>query len=336
MYGLSTEIGVTDAVRFTLLTACVFSIIQVCIGYLRNFLQLTRIPAFAPYAWFYSSHHAPLQCVFLILTYLQRNRDFAHAHLARHLVDEVIDVFAPDEQLRVYSKEGHYSPRSTTQPGCQTPSAWRLLIALRQKHDFPPEVDQLPFKPSTPSRYQPSSPVVSLAAEVASERPNFTAIPPSLNHWERGLSDTPLILPSHNPLASAYHSERGEEPHMDNVLDISSLIVCSSSLAQWTDEYVSNGSNGSDPEGGADEAVLAAFAASTMPSTFLSEDFGDMLDNWDSIDGTSKTATATDKRARTASSDDHRHESGQEGDHQSIEVFADFVDETMDERLWMD
>lgn len=314
-----------------MLTAYVFSIIQVCIGYLRNFLQLTRIPAFAPYAWFYSTHHAPPQCVFLILTYLQRNRDSAHAHLARHLVDEVIDVFAPDEHLRVYSKEGPNFPRSTTQYGCQTPSTWRLLIALRQKHDLPPEVDQLPFKPSTPSRYQPSAPVISPAAEVVSERPNFTAIPPSLNNWERGLSDTTLVLPSLNPLAPGYHSERGEEPQMDNLLDISSLMGCSSSLAQWTDEYVSNGL---DLEGDADEAVIAAFSASTIPPTFLSEGLGDMLDNWDPIDGTSKTAT--EKRARTASSDDDRNESGQEGATQSNEMFGDFMDETMEERLWMD
>lgn len=120
---------------------------------------------------------------------------------------------------------------------------------------------------------------------------------------------------------------------MDDLFDISDLVVCSSSLAQCTDDYFPDGQ---DPEGGANETVIATSSASTKPQRFLSEGIGDMLDNRAPIGGTSKTATVKEKRARTAHKGANSRESGNEGDNNSAGLFADLVDETMDEGSWMD
>lgn len=39
---------------------------------------------------------APLQCIFLCLTYLQCNPNLENRHTLRYLVDEVIDIFGFD------------------------------------------------------------------------------------------------------------------------------------------------------------------------------------------------------------------------------------------------
>ncbi|KAJ5359813.1 Transcription factor [Penicillium concentricum] len=63
---------------------------QLCVNYLRIYLQLYQAPAFSPYAWFFCSHYGPLQCVFITLIYLHSFPDSGETLLARYCVDEVI------------------------------------------------------------------------------------------------------------------------------------------------------------------------------------------------------------------------------------------------------
>nr|QWQ58167.1 MacR [Penicillium rubens] len=66
------------------------SMAQLCVNYLRIYLQLYQAPAFSPYAWFCCSHYGPLQCVFITLMYLHYFQHSGETTLARYCVDEVI------------------------------------------------------------------------------------------------------------------------------------------------------------------------------------------------------------------------------------------------------
>lgn len=77
----------------------IYSIVQLCVNYLRIYLQLHQTPAFAPYTWFCCSHYGPSQCVFITLMYLHSFPDAGEIFLARHLVDEFIHHCAAHHQI---------------------------------------------------------------------------------------------------------------------------------------------------------------------------------------------------------------------------------------------
>lgn len=221
-----------------LLTQWPDSIIQSCIVYLRSFMQITQIPAFAPYMWYCLNHHAPLQCVFLILTYLQHNRHSEHAHLARYYVDEVTDVFTCNERR---AKAGtNNQDLEGEEEGSQIkpkPFAWKILVDLRHRLDLPPHVDPPLFRPTVPIRCQPVSPAVALRTMSLSigENPSEDGARDAIRgpgHAEAPrMSTTEPLLPSTRPVA--VNDQHGDQPGhttFEQLLDLSHLDTWSSNL----------------------------------------------------------------------------------------------------------
>ncbi|EAW09506.1 C6 zinc finger domain protein [Aspergillus clavatus NRRL 1] len=104
------------------------SIAQLCLKYLRVYLQLSQTPAFSPYAWFCCSHHGPLQCVFIILTYLTSFSDSEDALLFLSCVDETLHHFKTHCQI-----PGSSPP--TNEGKMRVPSAIQVLVELRERLD---------------------------------------------------------------------------------------------------------------------------------------------------------------------------------------------------------
>jgi len=111
------------------------SIAQHCITYLSNFLQLLRIPSFAPYMWFCSTYFAPPQCVILILTYLKQDRDPEIADLAFYFVDEMINFFAPEDYTSQPSGQNQDEAESVAGSSQKPDKTWEMLRTFRKSLD---------------------------------------------------------------------------------------------------------------------------------------------------------------------------------------------------------
>ncbi len=212
-------------------------------------MQLLRIDAFAPYSWFCINHLAPLQCIFLCLTYLQCNPNLENRHTSRYLVDEVIDIFGFDTKLSAGHRGEHDPALSDTAPSAKQISlAWRMLIALRKKLDLPPGADQHLFKPAVPIRCEKLPPGIALRAmslstsktvtdpliRGAEPAPNGSLISYSALYGHHPQSAEPSVMHNH---------DEGRVGHIDkdDVLDISDLAAWSSSLTRNLDEYFHTG-----------------------------------------------------------------------------------------------
>lgn len=222
------------------------SVIQSCVAYLRSFMQITQIPAFAPYLWYCLNHQAPLQYVFLILTYLQHNRHSEHAHLARYYVDEVIDVFASLE-LPARAR-GNNQGLEATEGNLQLkpkPCAWRMLIDLQHKLDLPSTVSSPLFKPTAPIRCQPVPSTIALRTMSLStgEKPGEDVSREALRGPGNGeaapMPTTEPLLPPPRPLIlNDQYGNRGNYTDIDQLLDLSQLDTWPSSLApKGTEDY---------------------------------------------------------------------------------------------------
>ncbi|KAJ5419975.1 hypothetical protein N7465_002494 [Penicillium sp. CMV-2018d] len=112
------------------------SMAELCVDYLRIYLQLYQAPAFSPYAWFSSSHYGPLQCVFITLVYLHSFQESGETLLARYCVDEVMQhcmaqYQAPD------SSSTRTSPGDTDSNSSKThmPLVIQILVDLHERLD---------------------------------------------------------------------------------------------------------------------------------------------------------------------------------------------------------
>jgi hypothetical protein len=212
------------------------SIAQLSVDYLRNFLQLHRAPAFAPYMWFCSNYYGPLQCAFLTLIYLNHNRESENAQLARYCVDELIDHCISDhQQLDNDSiKEGPDNPTLKAQQEMMS-LAKMVLVNLHKKLDLPPENDERPPRPFDLScRFQSSSSLL-----FTSTRPNPTSIPLSAtSSRECDLAVTADVLPlsGHNS-----HSMMPDSSPTHNFLHNISELEAWCSLIQDTGKFPSLG-----------------------------------------------------------------------------------------------
>ncbi|KAJ5186746.1 hypothetical protein N7449_011510 [Penicillium cf. viridicatum] len=105
------------------------SMVQLCVDYLRIYLQLYQAPAFSPYAWFCSSHYGPLQCVFITLVYLHSFQESGETLLARYCVDEVMQ-----QCMAQYQAPDSSSAR--TSPGdTDMPLTIQILVDLHERLD---------------------------------------------------------------------------------------------------------------------------------------------------------------------------------------------------------
>ena len=166
-------------------------------------MQLVQIPAFAPYSWFCKSCLPPLQPVFLILTYLQYNRDWKNRKVALHLVDGVFDVFnSPDD----WSTADRGNDDDATVPSNeQMPSAWRMLMDLRHKLDLPLSMERPTYEPLAPIRCHLVSPDIALQTKALAtgNKSDISDTTPATRHspeivsslmLHSSLSTTPFVL----------------------------------------------------------------------------------------------------------------------------------------------
>lgn len=213
-------------------------------------MQLLRIDAFAPYSWFCINHLAPLQCVFLCLTYLQCNPNLENGQTLRYLVDEVIDIFCSDTAELSAGHGGEHNPAlsDTTPSAKQVSLAWRMLVALRKRLDLPYGADKPMFKPAVPIRCETLPPGIALRAMSLST--GGTVTDPSTRGSEpaaNGSSISHSALNGHHPQPAEpsvmHNHDEGRVGNIDkdNVLDISDLAAWSSSLTQNLDEYFHTG-----------------------------------------------------------------------------------------------
>ena len=228
-------------------------------------MQLLSIPAFSTYSWFCINHLAPLQCVFLCLTYIQYNRAVENGQIIRYFVDEVIDIFASsDGQSAGGHREGRESAPADTEPsGQQVPLAWRKLVELRRKVDLPPSADQSLFKPTVPIRCETLPAAIALRTMSLSTSETITD--PPVRGVEPAPSGRVMSHPTSNghpaPLADSQithdHAEfRGDNVDMDNMLDFTNLAAWSSSLIQDPHDYFHMGQ---DTGSGFNEATHPVF-----------------------------------------------------------------------------
>lgn len=213
------------------------SVIQLCITYLRNFMQLVRIPAFAPYLWVCTRSNGPLQPVLLILTYLQHNKGWQNGNLGRHFVDEVIDFFLIADHQPTDNRQDHCDdPAPSIQ---QIPRAWGMLVSLRRRIDLPPHAERPVYKPAAPKRCELVAPAVAMRTMSLSVSENGDSTPTVSTSSRSQLSSSTVnsaTIPSTEPSVSSGRQEsesgiRGEAKTV-NPFDIPDFEAWCSSLVQ--------------------------------------------------------------------------------------------------------
>ncbi|KAJ5894561.1 hypothetical protein N7495_006252 [Penicillium taxi] len=108
-------------------------IVQLCVNYLRIYLQFYQAPAFSPYVWFCCSHFGPLQCVFLTLMYLHSFQDTKDTLLARYCIDEVIYHCVSTYQALDSSSRGNSVGNEPNEDKLRTPIAIQALVHLQEQ-----------------------------------------------------------------------------------------------------------------------------------------------------------------------------------------------------------
>ena len=172
--------------------------------------------------------------MFLILTYLQYNRDWSNRKAALHLVDGVFDVFnSPDD----WSTADRGNDDDATVPSNeQTSSAWRMLINLRHKLDLPLGMERPTYEPLAPIRCHLVSPDIALQTKALAtgNKSDISDTFPATRHspdivsspmLRSSLSTTPFVL-------NGQQMNRQEVIDTDNPLDMSDLDTWCSTLIQ--------------------------------------------------------------------------------------------------------
>ena len=328
---------------------------QLCLYYIRNFLQLVRTPAFASYTWFHLTHHGLFHCVFLVLTYLIYNRDSENAHLARYFVDEVIDIFVPDYR----SLLGKSDLLPGSQPDKRTDEAWAMVIKLRSKLDIPSGSDHVSFKPSVPVRCVPLSSAPLSGPTASLEKPSRTAVPISSGDWER--QHLPANVPAFPILKNLVAEDQGNygtNPDDGSRFNISDVGAWASSLAQDTNDYLWLDQDAQRAMSNTDLAIPSGPPVSAPPAVY-----GDSVDYFDKLfqmEGLSEAAPGNEGKAKKGpgvtnnghngrafsdesggvSGDDIARDDGSGAQSRtstlSSEYIATLADKMMDDRPWID
>lgn len=94
-------------------------------NYLRIYLRIYQIPAFAPYAWFCCSHYGPFQCTFIALLYLELFPNSGGSSRVRYIVDQAIQHFL-----------AHYQPSPTSKSPEESETNERVPLAIQILVEF--------------------------------------------------------------------------------------------------------------------------------------------------------------------------------------------------------
>ena len=138
--------------------------IEVCVSYLRNFLQLIHTPAFQPYVWFCRTNSAPLQSTFLILTYLQDHRGTSTEAQALYMVHEVMDFFVEESDNNTSTDTRAEMSANTEIGSKQVDPSWKRLKALLRRVESLSQNRQ-PQKSPHSSGYRTNDPSVTLGRQ---------------------------------------------------------------------------------------------------------------------------------------------------------------------------
>lgn len=211
------------------LTLVTPSAAQQCSLYLDSFLQLAHLPAFTPYSWFCPIRYPPLEPVFIILTYLEHRTTSPNAQLARHLVDEVIEIFVSDDNHTPASWEQGLNTHDFSFGGSKcAASSWEMIRAMRAKLDISDHTNQnynQSKEPTRPGSHQPSSfdPPMSIGPpknKAASNTVSQSIIAGRTGTTSGTASPPPALLPCNGS---------------DEMLDLFALDAWSSSLGFFPD-----------------------------------------------------------------------------------------------------
>ena len=236
-------------------------------------MQLVRIPAFAPYSWFCINFQTPLQPTFLILTYLRDNKNCGSGSgsLARHFVDEVLDVFSsPDERSFPRHEDHDHATPGAASSDKQVPLPWKMLLELRDRIDRSTYEEGNHFRPAAPTRCQLISPAIALrtmslstsgksSSSAAASRSEIA--PPAAN----GPPSPPI-----DPMADNGQYDSGGDSEGAVPLDTSDFEAWCSSLTQDADAYLGEGQGGAES---AHETLNAHLELGVGPARL-----GEMLD----------------------------------------------------------
>ena len=210
-------------------------------------MRLVRIPAFAPYSWFCINFQTPLQPAFLILTYLQDNKNCGSSSgsLARHLVDEVLEFFnSPDERSLTQHEDHDFAAPSAASLDKQIRLPWKMLVELRSKIDHSTGEEGTHFKPVTPTRCQLVSPAIAQRTMSLATNGNSTsgATIPAASRSETvsPVANGPLSPPI-APLVDNGENDSGGDSDEANPLNTSDFEAWCSSLTQDADAYFAEG-----------------------------------------------------------------------------------------------
>lgn len=152
-----------------LVTNSIYSIAQLCLSYLRTFLQVHRDPAFAPYMWFYRTSFGPLQSTFLLLTYLLHFREAPDYQTVRSCVDDIFDDFIPQYRSSQLSP-ANSAPDSSVSP---MPVAIQVLFDLHRRLDSPSRINTAQSLQRESEEGAPTISVTGFATKNNNHGPQF-------------------------------------------------------------------------------------------------------------------------------------------------------------------
>ncbi|KAJ5186081.1 Transcription factor [Penicillium cf. griseofulvum] len=251
------------------------SMAQLCVNYLRIYLQLYQTPAFSPYAWFFCSYYGSLQCVFITLIYLHSFPDSEETLLARYCVDEVIhhcvtQYHAPDGSSTRTGSEDTQSNGSRT----RMPLVIQVLVDLHERLDSSLGAEDRPSLPLDVIEGQARFPTSHLATKVselrATSKHSSSDVSSSTTRTNRicetpSMTTEPLLVvtgdklgPSNNILVAG--SDSGLD--MDFLATISDLEAWSSSLILESDNFLAHPDNITH-----DHAVITGLGAHSTASS---------------------------------------------------------------------
>ncbi|KAJ5951547.1 Transcription factor [Penicillium vulpinum] len=226
------------------------SMSQLCVNYLRIYLQLYQAPAFSPYAWFFCSHYGPLQCVFITLIYLHSFQDSGETLLARYCVDEVIHHCIGQYQAPDPSST-KASPNDTDPNAGKTrlPLVMQVLVDLQERLDLSLGAEDRPSLPLDVIEchaHFPASHLATKASELraTSNQPSsdasFSTTRTNRNCETPSMTTGPPVVAGHKlaPPNSVLVAESDLGLDMDFLATISDLEAWSSSLILDSDNLL--------------------------------------------------------------------------------------------------
>lgn len=215
--------------------------------------------------------------MFVILTYLEHQPASPCAQLARHLVDEVIEVFAPDGSNSLGSGEqAPHFPNHKALHSKPLNSAWAMIRALRAKVDVSPDLIH-PMDQRT-TLHRSSLRQTSVCSSKTVPQPLENKPSPSTTStsdviMRAGLPSDPIFPP---PLFNLFDDCHG-------LLDLSSFDARPSPVGQAGDEGFKLDSNPLESVSGAGASPLVGFADTVSSTPMAIDDCSDSDDMWSQL-----------------------------------------------------